>query len=49
MTERKVVIPGEIIKEGNDFLPGDGTEKQGNNIIALKFVYYSHNKKIGKN
>ena len=37
MTERKVVIPGEIIKEGNDFLPGDGTEKQGNNIIALKF------------
>ena len=37
MTERKVEIPGEIIKEGNDFLPGDGTEKQGNNIIALKF------------
>lgn len=37
MTDRKVVIPGEIIQEGNDFLPGDGTEKKGNNIIALKF------------
>jgi len=37
MTERKVVIPGEIIKEGNDFLPGDGTEKQGNNLVALRF------------
>jgi exosome complex component RRP4 len=34
---RKVVIPGEIIESGNDYLPGEGTEKQGENIVAMKF------------
>lgn len=37
MTERKVVIPGEVIEKGEDFLPGDGTEKRGEEIIALRF------------
>ena len=37
MSERKVVIPGEIIEKGNDFLPGEGTEKQGENIVALRY------------
>ncbi len=35
--ERKIVIPGEIISSGNDLLPGEGTEKNGENIIALKY------------
>jgi exosome complex component RRP4 len=34
---RKVVIPGEVIVSGENYLPGDGTEKQGDNIIALKY------------
>ena len=37
MTDRKVVIPGEIIEHGDDFLPGEGTEKKGKDIIALKY------------
>ena len=40
MTEqnnRQVVIPGEVIVKGDDFLPGDGTEKTENGIIALRF------------
>ncbi len=37
MTERKIVIPGEIIEKGNDFLPGEGTEKRGNDIVAIKY------------
>lgn len=37
MTERKIVIPGEMIAKGNDFLPGDGTEKRGEEIIALRY------------
>ncbi len=37
MTERKIVIPGEIITSGNEYLPGEGTEKVGEEIIALKF------------
>jgi len=36
-SSRKVVIPGEIIESGNDYLPGEGTEKQGENIVAMKF------------
>jgi len=31
--ERKIVIPGEVIAEGEDYLPGEGTEKNGNNIV----------------
>lgn len=37
MTERKIVIPGETIIEGGDFLPGENTEKRGNEIVALRF------------
>ncbi len=37
MTERKIVIPGEAIVKGNDFLPGEGTEKRGDEIFALRY------------
>lgn len=37
MTDRKVVIPGEVIFSGDDYLPGDGTEKRGSDIVALRF------------
>lgn len=37
MSERKVVIPGEVIFSGDDYLPGDGTEKKGNEIVSLRF------------
>jgi len=37
MTNRKVVIPGEVIEKGNDFLPGEGTEKRGEEIVALRY------------
>ena len=37
MSERKVVIPGEILAKGNDYLPGDGTEKRGEEIVALRY------------
>jgi len=35
--ERKIVIPGEVIAEGDDFLPGEGTEKKQGKIVANKF------------
>jgi len=35
--KRTVVIPGETIVEGDNYLPGDGTEKQGKKIVALKY------------
>ena len=34
---RKIVIPGETIAKGDDYLPGEGTEKRGEEIVALRF------------
>ena len=34
---RKIVIPGETIIEGEDYLPGEGTEKKGGEIIARRY------------
>jgi len=34
---REIVIPGEIVKSGEDVLPGEGTRREGKNIIAVKF------------
>ena len=35
--KREIVIPGEIIAEGDDFLPGDWTVKEGKNIASIRF------------
>jgi exosome complex component RRP4 len=40
MTEKemkKIVIPGELIVEGADYLPGEGTERRKEGIVSLKF------------
>lgn len=35
--ERKLVIPGEIVISGEEYLPGDFTRKEGNNIISNRY------------
>lgn len=35
--QREIVIPGEVIAEGDDFLPGDWTTKEGKEITSLRF------------
>jgi len=35
--EREKVIPGEILETGEDWLPGEGTRREGKNIVASKF------------
>jgi len=35
--KRHIVIPGEIIVSGNDYLPGEGTEKRGKDIYSMIF------------
>lgn len=35
--DRRVVIPGEVIVEGEDFLPGESTEKRDGKIHALRY------------
>lgn len=46
MTERKIVIPGEVIETGDDFLPGEGTEKRGDSIVSLKYGLSEENNKL---
>ncbi|MEK6812162.1 MAG: exosome complex RNA-binding protein Rrp4 [Nanoarchaeota archaeon] len=36
-SDRKVVIPGEVIFEGEEYLPGEGTEKRENKIVAIRY------------
>ncbi|MEK6850376.1 MAG: exosome complex RNA-binding protein Rrp4 [Nanoarchaeota archaeon] len=35
--KRKVVIPGEVIVSGEDYLPGEGTRREGENVVASRF------------
>ena len=35
--KRKVVVPGEVIASGEDFLPGEGARREGNDVIATRF------------
>jgi len=45
--ERKVVVPGEIIISGEE-LPGEGTRKDGKDIIAQRFGLVDKNEKLVK-
>ncbi|MBS3089411.1 RNA-binding protein [Candidatus Pacearchaeota archaeon] len=35
--KRRVVVPGEIIVSGEDYLPSEGTRREGMNILASRF------------
>ena len=48
MTDRKIIIPGEVIVEGDDYLPGEGTEKRGKEIIALRYGLAEESNKLVK-
>lgn len=36
-SKRKVVVPGEVIVSGDDYLPGEGTRREGLDIVAGRF------------
>lgn len=35
--ERQLVVPGEVIAKGDDFLPGENTKKENGQVIALRY------------
>ncbi|MEK6895735.1 MAG: exosome complex RNA-binding protein Rrp4, partial [Nanoarchaeota archaeon] len=45
---RKIVIPGEIIAEGDDYLPGEGTEKKEGKIYSLRYGLADEQNKLVK-
>ena len=46
--KREIVIPGEIIVKGEDYLPGDGTEKRGDEVVALRYGLSEESNKLVK-
>ncbi len=44
--ERKVVIPGEVIIKGQEYLPGEGTQKVGDEIISIKYGLAEESKRL---
>jgi len=46
MEERKIIIPGETIVQGDEFLPGDGTRREGQDIVACKYGLSDVNDKL---
>jgi len=35
--KRRVVVPGEVIVSGEDFLPGEGARREGNDVLASRY------------
>jgi len=48
MSERKIVIPGEVIVSGEKYLPGEGTEKKDNNIVSIIYGLSEESKGLVK-
>src|SRR3989304_8190695 len=46
--DRKIVIPGEVIVSGEDYLPGEGTEKRGQDIVAIRYGLAEESNKLVK-
>ncbi|MFA5173649.1 MAG: exosome complex RNA-binding protein Rrp4 [Candidatus Pacearchaeota archaeon] len=44
--ERRLVTPGEVIVSGEDYLPGDFTRKEGNEIIANRYGLAEESRRI---
>ena len=35
--ERQIVVPGEVVVVGDDYLPGEGVRRDGNEIVASRY------------
>lgn len=46
--ERTIVSPGEVVAKGMEFLPGEGTRREGSEIVALKFGVLEKQEKLVK-
>lgn len=46
--EREIVIPGESIVSGEDYLPGEGTRRDENDIVAERYGLVEYSGKLVK-
>lgn len=48
MEKRKLVVPGETIISGDEFLPGEGVRREGEDVVAGKFGLADFSDKLVK-
>ena len=46
--DRRIVIPGEVVFEGEEYLPGEGTEKKEDKIVAIRYGLAEESGKLVK-
>ncbi len=46
MTDRNIVIPGEVIFKGDSYLPGEGTEKRDDSIVSIRYGLVEESNKL---
>jgi exosome complex component RRP4 len=46
--KREIVVPGEVVAQGFQFLPGEGTKREGAEVIAIKFGLLEKNERLVK-
>ncbi len=46
--KREIVIPGETLVSGNDYLPGENTKREGKDIISLRFGLVDRSERLIK-
>lgn len=46
--KREVAVPGDVIAKGPNYLPGEGTRREGSEIIATRFGLVSHEDRLVK-
>jgi exosome complex component RRP4 len=46
--ERKIVLPGDVLVSGMNFLPGDNTARKGKDIISLRYGLEEQNDRLVK-
>lgn len=46
--KRQIAIPGEVLVSGEDYLPGEGTEKRGNDIVSVIYGLSEEQNKLMK-
>lgn len=46
--KREIVVPGEVVAKGFEYLPGEGTKREGSEVIAIKYGLLDKNDRFVK-
>jgi exosome complex component RRP4 len=46
--KRGIVVPGELVAKGFEYLPGEGTKREGSEVVAIKYGLLDKNERFVK-